>query len=121
MQIAAAIEYWTAVHARSTKWAKAAKPQSLAVARRAGPHFSKWVGNKHKKWADEFWEEYLGVKHLTKRTPDPYLCRVLAESGAVLLTCVLLKRITRGSNSIIERILSSHRVYNLGVSTRKTI
>lgn len=121
MQVAAAIEYWTAANARSTKWSKAAKPQSLAVARRAGPSFSRWVGGRHKKWADEFWNEYLGVKHLTKRTPDPQLCRILAESGAVLLTCVLLKRITGGSNLIVERILTSHRLHNLGRAAREAI
>jgi hypothetical protein len=120
MQIGAAIECWTAANARSAKWPKV-KPQSLAVARRGGSDFSEWVGNRHAKWADEFWSEYLAVKHLTKRKPDPYLCRLLAESGSVLLTCVLLKRVAGGSNAVVKRILSSHRLHNLGRAVRDAI
>jgi hypothetical protein len=121
MEVAAAIEYWTGAHARSRKWPKVGNSQAAAVARRAGQPFSKWVGNRHAKWAKEFWEEYIAVKHFKTRTPDPYLCRLLADSGAILLTAVLLKSITGGSSRIVEKIFSSHRLHHLGSAIRDSI
>ena len=118
MDVAAGIEYWTAAHARTAKWSKV-RPQSLAVAGRAGKAFSDWVGDAD-KWADQFWDEYNAIKHRPNQMLDPRRAILFAESGRILLTCVLLKRVAL-RNAIIEKILDSHRLNQLGEDTRKLV
>lgn len=118
MEIAAGIEYWTAAHARTTKWAKV-KPQSKAVAQRIGKPFNAWVGDSA-KWSDIFWGEYNALKHQPNHIVDHRKIHYLGESAAVLLTCTLLKRVT-GSKVIAERILDSHRLNSAGSEIREIV
>ncbi|MEU6754575.1 hypothetical protein ABZ914_50820 [Spirillospora sp. NPDC046719] len=118
MDIAAGIEYWTAAHARTARWSRE-RPQSLAVARQAGEHFAEWVGDIQ-KWADIFWNEYNAIKHRPNHLVDPYKARILADSGQVLLACILLRRVAR-SKSIVANILDSHQLNRLGHDIRHIV
>lgn len=104
LEVASGIEYWVAIHRRSTKWAhticsKCKKGNRLCgyawtLASHVGQDFGDWVGDPH-RWACEFWSTYNRLKHEPSYSIDPYEVSLLAESGSLLLAAALLNRISR--------------------------
>lgn len=119
LEIAAAIEYWVALHRRKTKWANSTTKQGahpLALARRVGEPFSTFVGDPD-AWAGRFWSIYNQLKHVPDLRYDPHEVSLLAQTGAVLLQCALLNRVAR-STFPAQAICDSHRYYVTGEKTR---
>ncbi|MGV9974711.1 ApeA N-terminal domain 1-containing protein [Nocardia beijingensis] len=108
LDIASAIEYWTAVNRRSHPWAKklAEGPVCLPLVRHIGDPFADFVGNPE-KWADQFWDLYNLLKHNPNEAYDSYACSVLAQTGALLIECALLNH-AAATDSPAKAICASH-------------
>jgi hypothetical protein len=122
LELAAAMEYWVAVHRRTTKWA-AKRPEiesvAHALAKHIGKPFAEWVGDVD-EWSRRFWNSYNLLKHRPNEQYDAYEIRLLAESGAVLLQCALLNR-AGASRRPAQVICKSHRFYEVGRQTRELL
>ncbi|MDP9458771.1 MAG: hypothetical protein M3Q22_00500 [Actinomycetota bacterium] len=122
LELAAGIEYWVALHRRTTKWAaKRSDIESHAhgLALHIGKPFRDWVGDPA-EWARRFWDTYNVLKHRPNETYDAYETSLLAESGAVLLQCALLNR-AGGSRRPAQVICQSHRYYEVGRQTSELL
>jgi len=122
MDIAAGIEHWVARHKRTTNWAQE-KFVPYALAKYVGSEFGDFVGDA-RAWADVFWDHYLDAKHYRSEKPTAYegdhATSLLAESGRVLLMCVILNRV--GNSKLPSRaILSSHRTHSLSRRTQELV
>ncbi|MEV7041131.1 hypothetical protein [Amycolatopsis sp. NPDC051061] len=120
LEIAAAMEYWKASHARvpGAEWAKEKYP-SLATAMLAGSPFFAWVGDAE-KWADRFWAVYNLLKHEPKFQPDYGEIRMLANVGRRLLASELLVEVAQSAD-MREKYWSSHRIHNYGTAVREYV
>jgi hypothetical protein len=76
-----------------------------------GPAFSDWCGDS-KKWAENFWSHYNGLKHDPKFDPDPFAVKALQESGYLLLVGDLLNRVG-ASKQPGKRLFADYRNDNL--------
>lgn len=122
LELAAAMEYWVALHRRSTKWA-AKRPGIDSVAHALALHIGKpfmaLVGDAD-EWARRFWDSYNLLKHRPNEQYDAYEISLLAESGAVLLQCALLNR-AGASVRPAQVICQSPRYYDLGRRTQELL
>lgn len=130
IELAAAIEYWTRVNQElKRRWADPVpiapnsaknKPWPTAMALKAGPEFSKFVGGDVDRWVAAFWGAYTSLKHHPNYQYDSSKLDLLATSGEVLLLGSLLARCT-GSRAIIENICLSSEYHNDGYRLRKLL
>jgi hypothetical protein len=122
LELAAGIEYWVALHRRTTKWA-AKRPDidshAHGLALHIGKPFWDWVGDPV-AWAQRFWDTYNLLKHRPNETYDPYETSLLAESSAALLQCALLNR-AGASRRPAQVICQSHRYYEVGRQIRELL
>lgn len=121
LELAAAMEYWVAVHRHTRAWA-AKRPDSTvahALALRIGKPFEAWAADPV-KWAQRFWDRYNLLKHRPNDGYDPYELNLLAVGGTVLLQCALLNR---AANSVLPArvICNSYRYHDAGVLTRELL
>lgn len=122
IEVATGIEYWTAVHRRSAKWAQPAyknEPLPAALARYVGPSFTQFVGDVD-VWSKKFWDTYNGLKHAPNFEYDVSEVATLGDSGALLLLGALLNRVAN-NKKVMAAICDSHRNYGLGLQTRKVV
>lgn len=120
IETGSAIDYWRGTNARTEPWANESF-QPLAVGRSLGTPFAEWVGDLD-QWASLFWHNYNGLKHyIPGYVFDDRTVRVLALSGATVVTCVALQETAGRDSGICERVLSGHRWDNRGRDIRDLV
>lgn len=116
IDVAVALEYWVAVHRRTTEWARADSLKPWVAAKRVGAHFETFVGDS-RQWADRFWKTYNDLKHDPGKQFDPDEIELLAETAYVLLLCLMLDRVAL-TKAPSRSICSSYRLDALGTALR---
>jgi hypothetical protein len=119
MEVAAAIEYWVARHARVT-WARGSTrgwPIVDVLAKQCGTAFAGWVGDRE-SWSKAVWDAYIPLKHLTGSERDPWDLADLAESARYMLGGALLNRVA-GRKSPSQAMFRNHRLDGLGSRIRE--
>lgn len=111
LDIAAGIEYWVAVHARSAAWPKRGRNQVEALALHMGPGFRSWIGDPV-KWSRGFWECYRGLKHQPSFTYTAFQLAVHAGVARHLLQASLLSR-AAGTRAPARALFTHHRYQGL--------
>jgi hypothetical protein len=119
LEIATAIEYWVALHRRTTQWANNTTKRgahALALARHVGKSFADLVGDPA-AWGERFWPTYILLKHEPNAEYDAYEVSLLAQTGTILLQSALLNRVA-GTSAPARAICTSHRHHVTGERTR---
>ena len=125
IELGAAIEQYVRTNAAQGRsrssppaWTKEA-PWGAALARHAGAEFANFVGDPQ-RWGEFFNAAYVSEKHYTgTRYPVADLVR-LSSSAQILLICELLNR-AAGSHQPSRKLLTDHRVAQLGEQLRPLI
>jgi hypothetical protein len=115
LSIAAAFEYWVAVHRRNgVRWAVgSARPKGISgheflmrcLVHRAGSSFTDFVGDAT-RWTADFSNSYNRLKHDPSAALDPVIMADLVRSGRLLLFGLLADRIA--GTRVPTRKLFSH-------------
>ncbi|WP_432957689.1 hypothetical protein [Micromonospora haikouensis] len=128
MEVAAGMEYWVNVNRGARVWARVRCPQrrhgcgfAWPIASYVGPDFADWCGGDSHAWAQRFWSTYNKLKH-DPAAVDEYEISLLADTGHLLLTAAILRRIA-GSRKPAKRIFegSSHRTWQLRSEIHKLL
>ena len=119
LSTAAALEYWSASHARTHEWARGITSKFYVphrVATTVSAQFDAWVGGTE-RWADLFSHTYSQLKHDPVKV-DPTLASAVEIAGRWLLTASILDECAE-HQSTSAHIFKDGLAYPMGHNLRE--